>query len=177
MGAPGDAGHWINTDDAGSFQMMDDGERTCKLIGLIGSAIMTMLDTLDRENELKANGTIKDLGLVISLYLKFVDDQEDYGIEEEELEWRPLLITYAEKAGIDLAAVGCSSTAQSLEDVEAGSPDELKGVDKRFNWTKTVSDPTSTTESVELTEIVCRFESIRSTTAPATSSVAKNSTS
>ena len=63
--------HWINSGDVASFMGMDDGYRACKLIGLIGCAVMTMLKSIDVAGELKADSSVRDLGLVLSLYLKY----------------------------------------------------------------------------------------------------------
>ncbi|KAK5128308.1 hypothetical protein LTR85_002975 [Meristemomyces frigidus] len=134
-------GHYVSTNDVSTFQMMDDGERTCQLIGLIGCAFVTMLDTLDNEGELKASSQYRDLGLVISLFLKWSSGQEAYGIDDEQLEWRPLLIAYAKKAGIDLKAVGCDDIGEILEenvdDSEAKIPTS-KG--ERYKWAKKLKE-------------------------------------
>lgn len=118
---------------------MDDGARTSELIGLIGCAFLMMLTTLDKEGQLTKNSEIKDLGLIISLYLKYSNGLEAYGIDEEELEWRPTLVAFAKKAGIDLAVGGCDGIKDALEEEGDVYADKLKGVEKRFSWAKNVS--------------------------------------
>jgi len=81
--------HWLNSGDHDSFRMMDDGERCTRLIGLVGRAFATMLHTIDQAGELKAGAQFHDLGLVISLYLKWGTGQGNYGIEPEDLDWSP----------------------------------------------------------------------------------------
>lgn len=119
---------------------MDDGARTSELIGLIGCASVTMLDTLDKGGELKDDSKFRDLGLVISLFLKWSQGQEDSGITEEDLELGPLLITYAKNAGIDLEAVGCNDIGEILDQLDGESDVELpKSKADRYQWAKTVS--------------------------------------
>lgn len=136
-------GHFVVSDMGGSFQYIDDGARTCELINLIGCAFITMLDVLDKDNQLKKDGEINDLGLIVSLYLKFAHGQEDYGTGEEDVEWRSYLVPYAKKAGYDqngLQTAGCDGTGPrwSESDDEVSEADLNKAA-KHFDWTKTVS--------------------------------------
>lgn len=143
--------HWLSQPQNDAFIRMDDGERCCKLVGLLGSAFVTMLDTIDKENQLRPDGDIKDLGLVMSLFLKFADGLQDYGIEDHDddpddpdggkvLKWRRFTVAFARKGGIDLVATGCAGTGQTLEEsYEDVAAEEVKGAAEYVNWTKTVS--------------------------------------
>ncbi|KAK4553521.1 hypothetical protein LTR86_009317 [Recurvomyces mirabilis] len=136
-------GHWVNMN--AEFMMMDDGDRAFNLIGLIGCAFIDALITVDKAGQLLADSIVKDLGLVMSLYLNFGRGQEDYDIEEGDLQWRSAIVAFAKKAGIDLTVVGCSATAENVrnEEEEAGeeiTADLVKGVEKQSNWTETMKE-------------------------------------
>jgi hypothetical protein len=111
-----------------------------------GVRSVNALFLVDKAGELKSDSDVKDLGLIISLYFKFGNGMEAYGIDEDDLAWRPLLLAFAQKAGIDLVATGCRDIEEIIEEVESDSdddvsPDMLKNVDKRSSWLKTVSGP------------------------------------
>ncbi|KAK5131100.1 hypothetical protein LTR08_001318 [Meristemomyces frigidus] len=127
-------GHFISREDGAGFTLMDDGERSDKLIGLIGCAFLTMLHSLLREKELKADSRFRDLGLVISLFLKWSDGQEHNEIPEDEL-----ILAYAKKAGIDLRATGCDDIGEILEEHEGGNA-KLPSTSKKdpYGWAKTL---------------------------------------
>jgi hypothetical protein len=121
--------------------MADDGDRVNMLHGLMGCAAATALELIDREGQLKADFELRDLGLVISLWLKFGEGKEDYGMDEEMFEWRSVLIAYADKAGIDLVKTGCGGTKE-LEEKYRHTKLKLDGGKKvkadRWDWAKTV---------------------------------------
>jgi len=75
---------------------IDDGEGVCKLIELTGCMLVTALEAIDKAGELKQQSRIRDLGLVMSLYLEWAWNLEDYGIGEEgECGWRKDVVAYA----------------------------------------------------------------------------------
>ncbi|KAK3672958.1 hypothetical protein LTR78_007068 [Recurvomyces mirabilis] len=116
-------GHWVNMNT--EFMMMDDGDRAFNLIGLIGCAFIDTLITVDKAGQLSADSIVKDLGLVMSLYLNFGRGQEDYDIEEGDLQWRSAIVAFAKKAGIDLTVVGCSATAENVRNEEEEAEEDI----------------------------------------------------
>ena len=70
------------------FPGNEDGDTTIEQYRVIGSAFLTALHALDRAGELKADSKFSDLALVISLFLQFACGLEDYGIEEDDSDWR-----------------------------------------------------------------------------------------
>lgn len=132
--------HWINMDGANEFTMMDDGDKATALVGLTGCALIDALNTIDEAEQLKKDSIIKDLGLVMSMYLKYGTGQEQYGMDGNDLNWRAMNIAFAQRAEIDLAAVGCKGTAKRIKENKAdGDPsDLLSDSTKDYDWTETV---------------------------------------
>jgi len=144
-------GHWLQ--DTGTlmrWQSVDDGERVHKLMALIGCGFLTMLDCVDRFGSLGRDSEFKDLGLVMSLYLRFSDGLEDYSIDEESMAWRKYVIGYAKKARIDLVTGGCHEVRKILEDEENQDIAPLKDGSSRggrWKWPKNYKEYKSNYET------------------------------
>lgn len=130
--------------------MIDDGEKLCRTVHLIGVLLIEALNDLDRAKLLGPStptSPIKDIGLVISRYLYWAKDLEGSGVDEpEHLEWRKHAIAYAKRGGIDLVKEGCVGMAKVLERYEKkyGTIRALKDAPKsvktvRWKWKKFVS--------------------------------------
>lgn len=89
---------------------------------------------------LRADSDIKDLGLVITFYLYWLDTLKD---QEFELPYRKEVIAYAKKAGIDLKEAGCYGTDEKVRALEneSGKIKPLSGQSKvdRWEWKRKVS--------------------------------------
>jgi hypothetical protein len=138
--------------------VMDDGERMMETESLIGRSFLTNLNELDLAGLLKAGSDVKDLGFVISLYIRFAGNCEGSG-DDEDLDWRKEVIAYAKKAGVDLAATGCYGTEKWVKAVEeeTGEIDALEGASKadRWDWKKNVSFvPNDFVTALPLTKIL-----------------------
>lgn len=119
----------------------EDGERVQRTANLIGRSLVTALNALHIAGLLKADSEIKDIGLILSLYLAWSSDFADFGLDD--FEWRKEAVAYARTAGIDLGAVGCFGVEEqvgTLED-EYGAIGPLQGAAKadRWAWKKNVS--------------------------------------
>ena len=139
--------HWLNSNvgSSGDPAVMtlidvDDAERVAENVRVAGCMILTGLDAIDRAGELKPDSRFHDLGLVMSLCLKWSWGLEEYGIGEEgECEWCPTIVAYAKKASLDLAKAGAGDNRRALDkyrDVKT-----LKSTAKvgRWKWPSTVS--------------------------------------
>lgn len=139
---------WISEDsDGGAFMNVDDGERAGQTIGMIGCALLTMLETLAIAGKLQANSDFRDLGLVMALFSKWAHGLEDYGFEDEDdLAWRGQVKAYAKKAQIDLTEVGPNEMAPmltSLGDQKLGG----KKTGEKWEWSKKVRNTVLATSS------------------------------
>lgn len=131
---------------------MDDGDRHEKTVQLIYRSFLTTLSEIDRAGQLGNDTFAKDLGLVMSLYLRWSSDLEDYDIT-----WCKDIVAYAQKAKLDLVATGCYGVKSSLEKIkeEHGNIKALansKPAD-RWDWKKNVRAYNPSLECVLLMHI------------------------
>ncbi|KAK7941337.1 uncharacterized protein PG986_013724 [Apiospora aurea] len=146
--------HWLMTTELGPWIGCDDGDRVNKTIKAIGTMFLTALNELDKAGLLKADSPIKDLGLVMAVYLEWPSDLGDYGFEDDDSgevdaedakpNWRTSVVTYAKKASIDLATSGVFAADElvtSLEEKDGASIAPLAGQAKadRWGWEKTLA--------------------------------------
>ncbi|KAF3061026.1 hypothetical protein GL218_03102 [Daldinia childiae] len=118
---------WIATGDV---------QRINTTVNLVGRALLTVLNELDRAKMLKADSEIKDLGLIMTFYLYWVEDLE---IPDLELPYRKEVVSYAKRAGIDLSLAGCYGTDEKIKALErAGKIKPISGAPKtdRWDWKK-----------------------------------------
>ncbi|KAI0113214.1 hypothetical protein F4814DRAFT_338994 [Daldinia grandis] len=120
---------WIATGDV---------QRINTTVNLVGRALLTVLNELDRAKMLKADSEIKDLGLIMTFYLYWVEDLE---IPDLELPYRKEVVGYAKKAGIDLSLAGCYGTDEKIKALERAAGGKIKpipGAPKtdRWDWKK-----------------------------------------
>lgn len=134
---------------------VDDGERICDLIGLFGCAFLTTLDSLDRAGKLKKDSDIRDLGLIISLYLEWSWGLPDYGIEGDSVAWRKSVVGYAKKDKVDLKATGCCGITDFAKRYNAVQPPKVTRKADRWDWHATVSATLSCSPPRLLTYVLC----------------------
>ncbi|KAF1963018.1 hypothetical protein CC80DRAFT_588495 [Byssothecium circinans] len=98
-------GLWLKDGDDGDMMMFincEDGPTTGALNGLMGFALLTVLDAIKRAGELKRDSKYKDLARVIGYWLEWSHDLPNYGIEGEDVAWRPYVVTYFKEADLDV---------------------------------------------------------------------------
>ena len=131
-------GHFLMNDAHIAWIAVDDGKRVNELTGLIGCALLTVLNAIDRIEQLKANSEFRDLGLVMALYLQFSREVECLSLSPtDNTDWQEVLLQYAAKAEIDLSGqgvAGLDNTIDLTREPLAGKPTAT-----RWNWLKTVS--------------------------------------
>lgn len=59
--------HWMIDTDLAPWMMMDDGQRWSDTVAMVGIAVLTVLNELDRANLLHKDTPLKDIGLVLPL--------------------------------------------------------------------------------------------------------------
>lgn len=108
-------------------------------VGLIGRALVSVLNEFDHVKLLKADSEIKDLGLIMTYYLYWVDTLKGRGLE---LPFRKEVVAYAKKAGIDLKDAGLFGTEERVKELEkeVGKVKPLSGKAQpdRWDWKKKV---------------------------------------
>ncbi|KAI1380358.1 hypothetical protein F4677DRAFT_406562 [Hypoxylon crocopeplum] len=106
---------WLLEIPLNSWIMLNDKRKLETTVGLIGRALVAALNELDMGKMLKADSDIKDLGLVITFYLYWIDSLRELNIE---LPFRKEVVAYARKAGIDLKDAGCFGTDEKIAALE-----------------------------------------------------------
>jgi hypothetical protein len=79
----------------------DDCEKTCDLVSLLGCALLTALNAIDRAGELTPNSRFLDLTLVIGYYLELSHDLPAYGIEGSCVNWRKEAVVLFNRGKLD----------------------------------------------------------------------------
>lgn len=107
----------------------------------MGYALLRALAALDRADEIRADNSFIDIPLVISSFLEWSSDLPDYGIDEENVEWRAHAAAYFKKGkfGTDKAVPGA---AELVEEAEASAENKLpKKTDKDpWKWAKRLKE-------------------------------------
>lgn len=116
--------------------MIDDGARVSSALALIGVAVLTALHKLEKLRLLKSGSEIKNIPLILSLYLKLATDQADaidyayelpISIENWDL-WPEYVVAYAEHHSIELSdETGVKGTTERKEKFNGFEYDDLPG--------------------------------------------------
>ncbi|CAK4032400.1 Hypothetical predicted protein [Lecanosticta acicola] len=124
-------GHWLNHESSQMWLAIDDGEGAGKAFQVVGCALLTALNRLDREGELKPDSRFRDLGFIMALFLKAgVSDPDQY------MDWVPKIVSYAKKADIDLAQQGCDGMEDLLAEHGGEEPMASRDSADRWQWAK-----------------------------------------
>jgi hypothetical protein len=102
--------------------------------GLVGYALLRALAGLDHAEEIKADTEFFDIPLVITLFLEWSSDLEEYGIEDEAVEWRPHAAAYFKKGKFE-ASKGVARTAKLVEEAKPTEEDKLPKKTRKDPWT------------------------------------------
>ncbi|KAI0377009.1 hypothetical protein F5Y04DRAFT_192299 [Hypomontagnella monticulosa] len=114
---------------------MSDAKKLETTVGLIGRALVAVLNEIDRAKMLKGSSDIKDLGLVVSFYIYWADSLKSHG-QNFEVPYRKEAVAYAKKAGVDLNAAGCFGTEEKVKalEKEVGRIKSLSGSPRSDRW-------------------------------------------
>lgn len=126
--------HFLNHHVSDPHTWADDGERVAALGEVVGCAVLSALNAADKAGLLKNDSELKDLGLVMALYVRY-----GANLPEVDTSFTKTVCEYAKKADIDLLSVGVNGIADRVG--SHGSIEALEGEAKadRWGWTKKVS--------------------------------------
>lgn len=126
---------FLLTDLAMEISQADDGDTIDDTFRLIGRLFMSMLALLERENLLAKNSEIKNLGLIMALFMKVATEYREFGILEDSSKealgpkakkksWKPhaypdQIAAYARK--YDIPLVGPKHVAALIAQAKAGA--------------------------------------------------------
>ncbi|KXS95531.1 hypothetical protein AC578_6980 [Pseudocercospora eumusae] len=111
-------GHFLNSKvHESAWLEMEDRARVESLCGLIGCAILTALNHLDRIGQLAYDSAFQDLGLIMALYIRFSYDASSTVFKEngQDVNWQDMILAYAYKADIDLSNQGVAGVGDALD--------------------------------------------------------------
>ena len=114
---------------------MDDGDRVTELSTLLGIAMLTGLAMVEEAGELKPGSKFKDLGIVITSFLKMADMYPDCCIENESISWHQHIVTYYKKSGMG-PEHGIQATAKLLEKYKGEPAPALVSEKDPWGWDK-----------------------------------------
>lgn len=80
---------------------IEDGDKVGALCRLMGCALLTALDALERAGQLKKDSDFLDLPLVITSFLHWAVHLPRYGIEGDDVEWVSKAVDYFQKAELN----------------------------------------------------------------------------
>ncbi|KAK5720342.1 hypothetical protein LTR17_015059 [Elasticomyces elasticus] len=134
---------WRSSEDTNMVLISGDGDTAAPRVEACGRMFLTALEAVEREGELKTDSRFRDLGLVMSLSLKWSADLLQYGIGEEgQCDWRRDVVAHAKTAGVDLAATWASAEARKaveefkdVEPVQAGDAEATQ-----WQWPETFKE-------------------------------------
>jgi hypothetical protein len=107
----------------------------------MGFALVRALAALDHAGELKADTEFLDIPIVITSFLEWSSDLEEYGIEDEATAWRSHAAAYFQKGKFE-ADKGLAGTTKLIGEAEPTDEKELpKQMDKDpWKWSKLFKD-------------------------------------
>jgi hypothetical protein len=114
----------------------DDGDRAKMLNALIGCALLTALHAIESAGELNPTSKFLDLPIIISSFLEWSSDLEQYGIEEEAVFWRSHAVEYFNKATPDPSRgiFGTDKLLKKLKEDDDDYEEDLSGRTKNDPW-------------------------------------------
>ncbi|KXT18649.1 hypothetical protein AC579_9823 [Pseudocercospora musae] len=137
-------GHFLNSGVHESAWLdSEDRARVESLCGVIGCAILTALNHLDRIGQLAYDSAFQDLGLIMALYIRFSHDASSTVFNEngQDVNWQDMILAYAYKADIDLSNQGVAGVGDALDprnrDVDLL---DCNVTASRWAWSKVLAD-------------------------------------
>ncbi|KAF2442733.1 hypothetical protein P171DRAFT_522459 [Karstenula rhodostoma CBS 690.94] len=125
---------WLTAGQGNDYMMTDDGARTAEVSALTGAALLTGLASIEESGELKADSKFLDLGIVITSFLLWAKDHEDYGIEDEAVAWREHAVAYFDRSGLAFDK-GISGTEDLLKKFRGQSSSKPIEIIDLWGWT------------------------------------------
>lgn len=130
--------------------MADDGERVGELIGVIGYMFIACFESLKKQNVLKAESPVLNLGLVMAILIEWAQGLIDgYDGFDGNVNWVYRVIELAEEAHIKLT--GPKTITEIVMQLKSGDKPSASSMKKYkdVNWATKVSFQPSQVQSFE----------------------------
>ena len=129
--------------------MCDDSVRLSKLLALQGVAFLTVIEFLISKNEFGNKSSLRNLGLVLALLIRYVVRNIPEINEDGEGDWAKKIVRLAIEHGVKIQGTyGIDDDIAELGDDMMGEDEEMDDEDeeeedlwtwKKWNWKKEVS--------------------------------------
>ncbi|KFZ04625.1 hypothetical protein V501_09120 [Pseudogymnoascus sp. VKM F-4519 (FW-2642)] len=94
---------WFNSSDTMLWNMIDDGERVCETLQIVGLTVLSTLNNLEQADLFKNDSVIPNIPLILSLFLGFLGNLADaMSVRGEDQDWPNAITAYAEKHDINI---------------------------------------------------------------------------
>ncbi|KFY80532.1 hypothetical protein V499_00607 [Pseudogymnoascus sp. VKM F-103] len=94
---------WFNSSDTMLWNMIDDGERVCEALQIVGLTVLSTLNNLEQADLFKNDSVIPNIPLILSLFLGFLGNLADaMSVRGEDQDWPNAITAYAEKHDIKI---------------------------------------------------------------------------
>lgn len=95
--------------------MIDDSEGNAKRVMLIGTALLTTIDVLIEKGLFTNSSKIRNIGLILSMFLQFAADESDTSSNEDG--WKAVVVEKADAHGVTIQGlVGIDELVQDIRD-------------------------------------------------------------
>ncbi|KAJ5788045.1 hypothetical protein N7457_003035 [Penicillium paradoxum] len=113
----------------------EDGETVNAVFIAFGTMFLTMLATLERNDILKPDSEIKNIGAVMGMFIRFMVDLKDYGINWPQHE--PKIKAYAAKHDIKIYGLNDPCYEEPSDEVEI--PEATAGANDPWGWKQAIT--------------------------------------
>ena len=116
--------------------MIDDGERLSQILILQGVAFLSTINLAISEGEFKSDSSLRNLGLVLALLIKYVNYKIPEISESGEGTWDCEVVRLADKHGASIG--GPWGIENDVEGIRDRMDDETELSWKKWNWKKQI---------------------------------------
>lgn len=131
--------HFLLHEASMPWTHVDDGERVTQLTRVVGCAILTALNELERIGQFSGDSKFRDLGLVMALYLRWSKAAHATTLTEDgDIDFQEMIVAYANKIELDLTEQGVGDLEDVVTTFEDAELPEGKAKVERWGWTEVV---------------------------------------
>ncbi|KAF2813464.1 uncharacterized protein BDZ99DRAFT_460703 [Mytilinidion resinicola] len=124
---------WLFINELAPWVGLDDGDRLCATVDAIGRALLTALNALERADLLKPDSKVKNLPMVLSMFLSLASDLDGTGAMERDMlgadkdqTWPHAVVAYARAHDIDLKGKGIYGSAETVDKFDDMGMEDFK---------------------------------------------------
>ena len=97
------------------IKVIEDSEGNAKRVMLIGTALLTTIDVLIEKGLFANNSKIRNIGLILSMFLQFAVDESDTSCNEDG--WKAVVVEKADAHGVTIQGLmGIEMLIQGIKD-------------------------------------------------------------